>query len=254
MAKLFWILAILLVATVPVVAQEDLIATKLDSARLKYQEEIERQKSDLLETLQNKEDAARKAGDIAAVDRVKAERDAFNLADNLPSVVSTAHYKQGIIKAKLALKTAIQTGVKEYLAAKQDDLAKALQPELDELQEATAPPPKKVKAEKNEPQPYVVCEGVHQATNDGNTILRAEFKLYSNGRINDPDSRNTWRQQGRILTMRWQNAEAPGGAWVDIVMLTADGRSFKGKNQVGTTISGILTPSERESTKRAPKK
>jgi hypothetical protein len=254
MAKHFWILAFLLAATLPVLAEEDLIATKLDSARLKYQEEIERLRTELLVTLQNKEDAARKAGDVAAVDRIKAEREAFNLADDLPLVVSTARYKQGIVKAKSALKTAVQTGVKEYLAAKQDDLAKALQPELEELQVATAPPPKKVKAQKNEPQPYVVCEGVHQATNGGNTILRAEFKLYSNGRINDPESRNTWRQQGRILTMRWQNAEAPGGVWVDIVTLTADGRSFKGKNQVGTTITGFLTLPERESTKRAPKK
>jgi len=31
---------------------------------------------------------------------------------------------------------------------------------------------------------------------------------------------------------------APGGAWIDHVQLSADGKSYSGKNQNGTTIQG----------------
>jgi hypothetical protein len=248
-------LAVLVALGAPLHAEEDPIAEKLDAVRLQYHEEIERLRTELTQALQDKEDAARKAGDVALVERVKTQREMFNLSDALPSVVSPERYKRGITKAKFTLKTAVQTGVKEYLAAKQDDLAAGLQEELQELQAALAPPPRKPKADNTpEPEPQVIAVGVHQATNGGKQLLRAEFKLFSNGRINSPDSGSSWTRQGRILTMRWQNPEAPGGAWVDIATLSEDGRSFKGRNQVGTEITGLLSTPQRESKKSESKK
>ena len=91
------------------------------------------------------------AGDVDKVDRIKAESEDFNLNDVLPSVVSVERYKRGTKGAKLVRKNAIEAGVKEYLIAKKDDLARSLQPELKELQ---VPEAKRSKKEKpNEAAP-----------------------------------------------------------------------------------------------------
>jgi len=64
--------------------------------------------------------------------------------------------------------------------------------------------------------------------------------LYSNGKINDTSSENTWSKSGNTLTLRWKDAKAPGGFWVDTCTISPDGRSFKGTNQLRRPISGTL--------------
>lgn len=70
----------------------------------------------------------------------------------------------------------------------------------------------------------------------------AEIALYSNGRINSPEGPDTWRLTGTTLTIRWQNAEAPGGEWVDTCEVSAHGGAYSGTNQLGTRISGARVP------------
>jgi hypothetical protein len=48
----------------------------------------------------------------------------------------------------------------------------------------------------------------------------------------------SWKVNAKKLTLRWIDPNAPGGAWVDEVTLSADGNSYSGKNQNGTTIRG----------------
>jgi hypothetical protein len=48
----------------------------------------------------------------------------------------------------------------------------------------------------------------------------------------------SWKVNAKKLTLRWIDPNAPGGAWVDEVILSADGNSYSGKNQNGTTIRG----------------
>ena len=62
--------------------------------------------------------------------------------------------------------------------------------------------------------------------------------FYSNGAIDSPDAPHTWVLKDGVLTIRWQNPEAPGGAWIDTCELSAHGGSYAGRNQVGTGISG----------------
>ncbi|MEC7566868.1 MAG: arabinan endo-1,5-alpha-L-arabinosidase [Planctomycetota bacterium] len=47
-----------------------------------------------------------------------------------------------------------------------------------------------------------------------------------------------WKLNANQLTLRWLDPNAPGGAWIDEVTLSADGKSYSGKNQNGTTIRG----------------
>jgi hypothetical protein len=64
--------------------------------------------------------------------------------------------------------------------------------------------------------------------------------LYSNGKINLPDSDATWSRNGRELLLRWPQRGAPGGAWIDRCTISADGRSYSGRNQDDVLITGKL--------------
>jgi hypothetical protein len=69
-----------------------------------------------------------------------------------------------------------------------------------------------------------------------------EITLYSNGTINAPDGPDTWSLKGTTLVIRWQNPEAPGGAWVDTCDVAEHGGTYLGTNQLGTPISGVRLP------------
>jgi hypothetical protein len=49
----------------------------------------------------------------------------------------------------------------------------------------------------------------------------------------------TWGVDGNgTLVLRWPNAQAPGGAWLDSLVITPDGQQYHGKNQKGAPIHG----------------
>ena len=68
--------------------------------------------------------------------------------------------------------------------------------------------------------------------------------LYANGKIGDPDSDNSWTFEGGVLTLRWPNGNAPGGAWVDTCPVSPDGRTYSGENQLKVPISGVYSEDE----------
>ena len=214
----------------------DDIADRLDAARAAFGEEIERLRTDLVTALETREDAARKAGNKPVVDRVKQEREAFEVEDELPTVVSSARYSRGIVAARSRLIAALKSGIKDYLQAKQDEQADALQAELEALQ---AEQPQPMAKAKPGAEPTVVAEWAHEVIINGNVNSRHTYRMYSNGRINSPEGRATWRRQGLLLILRIPSEEAPGGAWVDVCRLAADGKSYTGKNQKGYTIRGV---------------
>src|SRR5207248_2263691 len=72
------------------------------------------------------------------------------------------------------------------------------------------------------------------------SVRQSRIKLYSNGAINKPDSKNTWVRKGDTLTLCWQDRKAPGGAWLDTCKISADGKTFTGRNQIGTAVEGEL--------------
>jgi arabinan endo-1,5-alpha-L-arabinosidase len=65
------------------------------------------------------------------------------------------------------------------------------------------------------------------------------IRLLPDGKINDGPGGATWSLEGRALTLRWPNAQAPGGFWIDDCVVAPDGRSYIGRNQNGTVIRGM---------------
>ena len=65
-----------------------------------------------------------------------------------------------------------------------------------------------------------------------------EIKLLPNGRINNPNGPHTWTFSGTALVLRWANAQAPGGFWVDTCSVSPDGKTYRGSNQTNVVISG----------------
>ena len=219
----------------------DPIGDRLEQARTDYVEETEKVRAGLLASLEHKEMSARNSGNKTLVDRIKQEREAFELNDELPSVVSNTTYRRGMAQARSRLTAAMRTALKDYLQARQDDQAEAVQTELEEFEAATAPPPAAAGHREREPrEPFVVGEWAHEVRIDGRVTTRLTYTMYSNGRINAPDGRATWRQRGLVLILRNPSPDAPGGAWVDICRLAPDRRSYLGKNQKGYTIIGVL--------------
>lgn len=64
------------------------------------------------------------------------------------------------------------------------------------------------------------------------------LKLLPGGRIDEPGGSATWRLEGRALELRWPDEGAPGGAWIDRVLVAPGGRTFVGRNQRGHVIHG----------------
>ena len=73
--------------------------------------------------------------------------------------------------------------------------------------------------------------------------------LLPEGRMNSAVDRATWSLDGSLLKLRWPDAAAPGGAWIDACHLAPDGRSYVGRNQKGLVIRGTrrVLPQRRPS-------
>ncbi len=63
------------------------------------------------------------------------------------------------------------------------------------------------------------------------------IRFFSNGHIGKPDGPGTWNRNGNDITLRWPDRAAPGGAWIESLKIAGDGRSARGKNQLGHVIS-----------------
>lgn len=58
------------------------------------------------------------------------------------------------------------------------------------------------------------------------------------GEISGTAGESYWQLEGRKLTLKWLDPQAPNGAWVDEVTLSANGKTYYGKNQNGVVIKG----------------
>ena len=65
-----------------------------------------------------------------------------------------------------------------------------------------------------------------------------EIELMADGSIRGGDG-GKWQADDGMLELRWPNAEAPGGLWIDRCILAPDGRSYVGRNQTGMVIRGV---------------
>jgi arabinan endo-1,5-alpha-L-arabinosidase len=80
----------------------------------------------------------------------------------------------------------------------------------------------------------------HRVADGAATMIR----LLPGGKISDPGGSATWKLTDDTLELRWPNASAPGGAWVDTVRLLPDRSAYDGKNQSGLRLTGRHVASE----------
>ncbi len=67
------------------------------------------------------------------------------------------------------------------------------------------------------------------------------INLYADGRIISPAGMPTWRVDDDKLYIHWYNEKSPTGVWVDASTISMDGKTYHGRNQEGTVVSGRLT-------------
>ncbi len=63
---------------------------------------------------------------------------------------------------------------------------------------------------------------------------------YANGRLDSPDSADTWSIVNDRLTLRWKNPQAPGGYWIDTCFVNVDAQGYTGANQNKDRINGTF--------------
>src|SRR6266545_2641653 len=107
---------------------KDPVKEKLFAAKVAYDAEMSQYRKQAGEWFDRREEVARKAGDKMLVDQIKVERKTFDEDGELPKNVPAA-IPQKQQSAKKALEGAYAQAVKEYLRAKKDDEAAAVEAE-----------------------------------------------------------------------------------------------------------------------------
>lgn len=133
-ANLFVACTALLVTSVALADDSaDPIARQLEVARNKYKKEIEQFDVSVKRLLEKKEEAARKAGNKAALETLKAEFDRFDKDRVVPMwAPMTFAKKLSVIRGDL--EEAHRTAIKEYTRKRADDSAKKVEVELKAFQ------------------------------------------------------------------------------------------------------------------------
>lgn len=109
----------------------DPIAAKITAAKDAYYAERDKAEQGLIVLLEKKETAAKQAGDLKAIEAVRAEAEAFRKDGKLPKLVPLTAYENAMNQAKTKLQAAYAAGIKSYALADKLEEAKALQKQLD---------------------------------------------------------------------------------------------------------------------------
>jgi hypothetical protein len=128
-----------LVATdpVPPPTDDDPIRDKLDKAKTAFDDAVEKYQKKVHDGLDKAEETAHKAGNKDRVDKIQAEREAFeNSDDDLPkSVVLAKEYKRDEDAARAILDLAYEAAAVEYLKEKKDAKAEGVADDRKKFQE-----------------------------------------------------------------------------------------------------------------------
>ncbi len=108
--------------------EKDPVKEKLFAAKIAYDKDMSAYRTAVGEWLDSREEAARKAGDKKAVDAVKADRKAFDEDGILPKPAPAA-IQQKPAQARKTLEAVYAQAVKDYVKAKKDDEAAAVEKE-----------------------------------------------------------------------------------------------------------------------------
>lgn len=97
---------------------------------------------------------------------------------------------------------------------------------------------------KTEPKITTSKSGMEDADSEAVWRIAGEWQNQGGGTFSlDPNgivsgTAGLWFVQEQRLVFLWPNKDAPGGAWIDYCTLTADNRSYQGRNQGDFKVSG----------------
>ncbi|MFO0843476.1 MAG: serine/threonine-protein kinase [Gemmataceae bacterium] len=221
----------------------DKVLERLDKAKADFQAASDRLRERLLESLQAEEKDSEAKGYTRTVALLREERELFKSAGTLPKLPglkpAVEDYKSGLARARRALELAYADAGRDYRAAGQPEKADGVATEQGELQKA--PPAARPVVRK---EPVVIAEWEQTVHPGKNKPFTTTVRWYSNGRLNSPTGEATWRRLGNMVYYHWPNPKAPGGAWIDALVLSADERRYAGKNnnnKLPTRITGTRT-------------
>jgi hypothetical protein len=127
--SLLTICCALIFAAGTAIADDDVVRIKLDTAKLKYEQEIIKHRGAVRDWIDKREEVARKDGDKKMLEQVKGERRAFDDKGEL-SKTAPDELKQNFAKARATLETAYATAIREYIQVKKDYEATVVEKEL----------------------------------------------------------------------------------------------------------------------------
>ncbi len=120
----------------------DEIKGRLDKARAAYKAETEKAQADLLTLIETKREAAQKAGDLAQLKKILADKETVSERGELPKTVSSAEFVAATLRAKNKMSAALTAARKEYTQAGRLAEAESADDELTKfLAGKTAKPP-----------------------------------------------------------------------------------------------------------------
>jgi hypothetical protein len=151
---------------------------------------------------------------LKLIEAVKAERVVFEkngtISWSAPMRPATKKFMETLDANRQALSQSFDKAIDVYL--KKNDTEKAKEYQVKKQQAL---------------HPVVLASWSHRAGKYPPRVIR----FYSNARIDSPTSGARWVVKGNVLILRWPDRAAPGGVWQDICSLSADGKSYSGKNQ-----------------------
>jgi hypothetical protein len=193
-----------------------------DKARGKSQAELLNRFDEVAERIVKQKLAAEERA--KRVEMVKAEKERFEKKGLIPwCEAMRAHlagYQKNLALAEAPLRKAFDGEIDRALKANNTEEVNRLRAEL-----ATAMEAKVVATWYHTPPPE-------------SKLPAAALRLYSNGKIGSSDAKATWSFQNGTLILRWPGPTAPGGAFLDVCPVAADGLSYAGKNQNGHRMGG----------------
>ncbi len=131
-------LSVLAFVTGTAFAGDDPITKKLDDAKGTFEQEQNKLRDELTGALKKKADEAKNAGDLKLLEHVRAEAEAWDTKGELPKMVSTRTYDEGVKKSRIKMEDAFKATIKEYTKADNIERAKATETELEEFKNGHA--------------------------------------------------------------------------------------------------------------------
>jgi hypothetical protein len=218
-----------------------LIQEGVDKARAKLELAEERLTKALLADFDKAIESARSKGtgdDASAkrVEQLKKAKEKFSASGTLP-------LPEVLLKPVDTFEHSLNAATKELEESFDKASSAASKMKLDEFAAELSSQKKTFeKAFVKRHPPRIISRWVHIV----NRRDRMQFNFASDGRIvmRDGNAPSTWEINGRTLTLRHPDRRAPGGAWVDKCQISADGKSYRGRNQDKAEIQGTRLESE----------